>query len=344
MPTFSLLQQRPTEYSRQWHKAQLVTPDGDTLAAEIRGRGHSTFAQPKHPYALRLSSRQSLLTLPANRRYVMLANFFDHSLLRNALALEAAKQTSLADCTPLYGLFSLNVDGVNQGVYTLTQTVAQTTGADSLLKLDRYHWDEQRAKSAPLDTIPANAKIDSLSFADYYILMELCMNAEPCGPRSVYMRLTPEGVLKAGPVWDFDMAFNTVGIDNGGDLRPERFRNARQLPPFLQGKTITWLSPDSSLYCAEAPIFSSLLTDANFRSLVSRRWHELRPKFNELRHYIRSAARRIRSVADSDQQHWNSLDKARFDPSTTWDTAVSHLQNLYMRRLKALDALLKIHN
>lgn len=117
LPTFSLLQQEPTGYSRQWHMAQLITPDGDTLAAEIRGRGHSTFAQPKHPYALRLNSRRPLLTLPANRRYVMLANFFDHSLLRNALALETAKQTSLADCTPLYSLVSLNVNGINQGIF-----------------------------------------------------------------------------------------------------------------------------------------------------------------------------------------------------------------------------------
>lgn len=326
-------------YNRQWQAALWII-GGDTLQVEVKGRGHSTFAQPKHPFDLRFVTKQSLVGLPAHRHFTLLANFFDHSLLRNALAMEVARQTSLANVVPQWRFITLSTNQKWQGVYWLCEGQrSKVSKSDSLLKLDVYHWQAQQQKGLPLDTLPRVAHIDSVSFADWWIIHELCMNAEPNGPRSCYVRVGAKGELKAGPVWDFDMAFNELGVDNGGDLRPLKFKTMRQLPAFLQGKTIRWFGVDS-LYASHSQIISPLLRNAHFKQLVATRWQLLRPRFVQLSSQLSEWKRQLKHVAVRDQQQWNTAEPARFDPSTTWPKAVSRLQKVYQQRLQALDALL----
>ena len=336
----SMLRPASFTYDRHWQPATLIAGT-DTLTTHIRGRGHSTFRQPKHPYAVKLPKPQPLAGLPAHRNFILLANFFDHSLLRNALALEAARRTSLADVTPRWHFVKLTTDGQPQGLYLLTERVKDLIPqTDSLLQLDVYRWQEQREAHQPIDSLPAGIRTDTLSLIDWWLIHEVCMNAEPCGPRSCYFRITSDSVLKAGPAWDFDMAFNELGIDNGGDLRPSRFRHAATLPPFLQGKTITWLTVDS-LYCLRSPILRPYISDPHFRALAARRWHQLRPHFRRLLPLLSCWSRTIRPYAEADQQRWNALEPARFDPSTSWRESVNHLHRTFRLRIKALDGIMK---
>lgn len=326
-------------YNRQWQTARWVMRN-DTFAIEVKGRGHSTFRQPKHPYDLRFASKQSLAELPAHHHFTLLANFFDHSLLRNALAMEVARQTSLANITPQWRFLSLHVAGEWQGVYWLSERQkSKVPDTDSLLKLDVYHWQMQQQRGLPLDTLPQFASIDSVSFADWWIIHELCMNAEPNGPRSCYVRMSRNGELKAGPVWDFDMAFNELGVDDEGDLRPLKFKTMRQLPPFLQGKTIRWLNINS-LYADHSLIINDLVQDVRFRQLVVNRWRLLRPRFVQLASQLNTWQCQLKRLGKRDQRQWNELEPARFDASTTWTEAVKRLKQVYQQRIKALDKLL----
>jgi hypothetical protein len=54
---------------------------------EIKGHGHSTWAMPKKPYKIKLDSKSALLGMPAQKNWVLLANYDDKSLLRNAASL-----------------------------------------------------------------------------------------------------------------------------------------------------------------------------------------------------------------------------------------------------------------
>src|SRR5690606_8703944 len=56
-------------------------------STEIRGRGNSTWGQPKKPYRLRLTTKASILGSPEARNGVLLENSFDPSLLCYALAM-----------------------------------------------------------------------------------------------------------------------------------------------------------------------------------------------------------------------------------------------------------------
>ena len=339
VPSVSILTPDSFAYNRQWQSGLWIVGD-DTISVELKGRGHSTFNQPKHPYAVRFPRKWALPSMEKHKHWVLLANFFDHSLMRNALAMEVAKQTSLKDITPEGRFISLTTNGKWQGVYWMSERVKDKVAeGDSLLKLDAYHWQEQNARHMPTDSLPHSIPADTLSLVDWWLVHELCMNAEPNGPRSCYFRITPSGSLQAGPAWDFDMAFNEVGVDNGGDLRPTKFKGTTALPPFLKGKTICWLTADS-LYLSNCALLRSLCQDRRFLEVAQKRWRKLRPKMKHIASLIPAYAHLLQEQGPADQSLWNTKEPARFDNSSTWSEAVSKLQSTFKRRLKSMGKLL----
>ena len=61
---------------------------GDIVEAgvNIKGRGNSTWALPQKPYRLKFNEKVSLLDEPADKSWVLLANYYDKTQLRNQLA------------------------------------------------------------------------------------------------------------------------------------------------------------------------------------------------------------------------------------------------------------------
>lgn len=62
----------------------------------IRLRGNSTQKFPKKPFAIKLASKASVLHMPKHKRWVLLANWMDRTMLRNAVALEIAHRVDSA--------------------------------------------------------------------------------------------------------------------------------------------------------------------------------------------------------------------------------------------------------
>ena len=71
-----------------------VVYQSDSL--KIKGRGNTTWqVYPKKPYALKLHPKANLIGTGKTSRWVLLANWMDRTLLRNQVAFEAARRTSL---------------------------------------------------------------------------------------------------------------------------------------------------------------------------------------------------------------------------------------------------------
>lgn len=325
--------------------------------AKLEGRGHSTSDKPKKPYNIKLDKQESFFGLPARDRWVLLANFFDHSLMRNALGQEIARQTSLAPTSPQGRFVRVVVGEENQGLYYMSERVLDMVDDETvLLEFDAYALNEDeytfrthsglpvsvrkpKKLSTPLfeavqelvnraDANPIN-HIDFDTFADYYLVEELCQNAELNGPRSCFMYFLPDGRLAVGPVWDFDLAFISVGVDQGNDLRPLRKAH-------MPG--VRLLTADS-LYNRQALWYDRLLQDSSFVTHVKGRWQQLKPRFEGLTTYMDSLDNLIRPVAILDQQQWNHLEPARFDTCTTYPSAFATLKATYKERLVKLDSL-----
>lgn len=348
------------------------TVDYQTDDARVKARGNSSFNKPKKPLALKFKEPVSVLGMTANRKWILIANFMDHSLLRNALALAAARQTSMA-WNPDWRLVNVVENGTYVGCYLMTEEIRTgrewvDTDLDNgfLVELDEYPSDkyrfETRVRKLPVNVCypkkPSRERVDSIqkmlndiedalyhggtslqavydkyinldTYADYYIVYELCMNAEPNGPRSCYMFLGRDGKLNAGPVWDFDLAFENMGLDRGGDIRPERFHL----------KDVRNLTVDS-LYDSRALWYDRLLADKSFRNRLSERWAELRPKFVSLADSLGAWGLLVGPSALADQQMWGDKDPARFDNTGSFEASLAHLRKTYLRRIEVLDKLL----
>lgn len=69
--------------------------NGDELLSSsggIRLRGNGTRYMEKSPYDLKLDSKASVLGMPKDKRWVLLANYFDRTSLRNDVGLEIARR------------------------------------------------------------------------------------------------------------------------------------------------------------------------------------------------------------------------------------------------------------
>lgn len=59
-----------------------------TCGARLRGNTSQDY--PKKPFAIKLTSKKSILGMPSHKRWVLLANWLDHSMIRNTVAFDIA--------------------------------------------------------------------------------------------------------------------------------------------------------------------------------------------------------------------------------------------------------------
>ena len=90
-------------------------------ATEIRGRGNSTWSQPKKPYRLKLDKKTDLLGMGKSKHWVLLANYLDESLQRNALAYNLSGSMGIEQMATVFVDVVLNGDFV--GNYQLCENI-----------------------------------------------------------------------------------------------------------------------------------------------------------------------------------------------------------------------------
>lgn len=93
----------------------------------ISGHGNSTWYPDKKPYTLTLSRPASLLEGSAGKKWILLANYYDQTHMRNFFAHDLANSQS-SIWSPKMQFVSLYVDGVYNGLYQLAEKVE--TGAE----------------------------------------------------------------------------------------------------------------------------------------------------------------------------------------------------------------------
>ena len=136
----------------------------DTNLSQIKGRGNSTWdlseEDPKHekrPYNIKLEQATPVLGMPAARKYRLLANVWDDSLLKNTVSLWLAQQLGTfgaLECRQV----DLYINGDYRGNYLLTESIEAGTE-----KIPIHDTDELNAlANAPADvkTFPLRSGTD----------------------------------------------------------------------------------------------------------------------------------------------------------------------------------------
>jgi len=95
---------------------------------KIRGRGHSTWGiHPKKPYQLKFDEKTEVFGMPADKKWIFLAEHSDKTLMRNSLAFEMGYISNL-DWTPQCVYSEVFINEEYNGTYNICQKVE--TGSD----------------------------------------------------------------------------------------------------------------------------------------------------------------------------------------------------------------------
>ena len=104
-----------------------VTKDNIT----IKGRGNSTWAWTKKPYQIEFDEETKLFGLGVSKKYILLANYVDESLLRTDIAFYIANKLDM-QYAPKGTWVNLYIDDQYLGVYYITNKIEISAGSVDL--------------------------------------------------------------------------------------------------------------------------------------------------------------------------------------------------------------------
>ena len=323
----------------------------------MRGRGNSTWYNPKKPYALKLNEDAEILGMPSHKRWVLLANYMDRTLLRNHMAFKIGEAAGLV-YTPRGQFVELVLNGKHIGNYYLCEQIKigenrvnihEISAEDStatggfLLELDK-NFDEDhkftsRYKKMPFmiqapenEVITAAHKayienyindyeydliynlstkkyldyIDINSFIDYWLAVELTMNFESSHPKSVFMYKDKDGVLCAGPMWDYDWG--------------------------------SFLPTNTQQYCIKNTLYyPNLFRSYYFVQQIKDRWQIAKPRFEAVIDVFQQEADKLRNSDKMNISLWPIASRVNGDETMTFDEAVASMKQAYVDKLQWLD-------
>ena len=156
-------------------KISVYYPDGtvnvDHALCGVRLRGNTTQEYPKKPFAIKLTSKASVLGMPEHKRWVLLANWLDHSMIRNTVAFDiahaiesavAVKSNNLAQGIP-WNVHGYNVELVVDGHYVGNYYLCEQ------IKIDGNRLNIKK---------PYDAEDNPAAFADCGYLLEFDMKED----------------------------------------------------------------------------------------------------------------------------------------------------------------------
>lgn len=112
--------------AREGGRMVLFTEEGELdysgSVDSIGGRGISSWTNSKKPYNLKLTKRADLLGMGSARKWVLTANAFDKTNLRNQIVFDMAEQMGLA-ATPERRYVDLYLNGEYAGLYLLSEKI-----------------------------------------------------------------------------------------------------------------------------------------------------------------------------------------------------------------------------
>ncbi|MBO5954362.1 MAG: CotH kinase family protein [Clostridia bacterium] len=349
----------------------------------IRLRGNSTMKARKQPYRIKFDEKQSFFDLKANKSWVLLADYYDQSYIRNYAAFTLAKEfegmdiKEEQDFVPTPHHVALIINNEFKGLYVLCEQMDEKKGRANvdedfdvavdkefpfLVEMDYFAYQEgktgvdnfyvesvdnhveikfpeaeERGATATSDvvydyiyeyinavftTLKTNEKVevsfrenpvgltdlvDLKSAADYYLINEIMLNADSVA-KSIYLHKTKDGLMKFGPVWDFDFSTATT---------------------FELPYNKSYIEDANKIYIAKySAIFKYLIQNEDFYNLVASRYNAKNSAIINTYSHLKDYKSVISPVAKIDAKMWHGM-TGEFQFDMQYDYARLFLMDRY---------------
>lgn len=90
---------------------------------QMKGRGNMSWSFPKKSYSLKLSKKKEVLGMPRHKRWCLISNWLDRTMMRNAVAFKISSMMPSLDYTPRGRYVELFVNGIHRGNYFLCEQI-----------------------------------------------------------------------------------------------------------------------------------------------------------------------------------------------------------------------------
>lgn len=337
----------------------------------VKGRGNTTWKEcPKKPYSLKLDSKGSLLGMAKHKRWCLLANYLDRTLLRNAVAFEIAKCTSL-EWTPSGQFVELVFNGVHRGNYFLCEQIKvdknrvniteldpEATEGDAItggyiMELDTYYDEVNKFKSAYYNLPYMFKDPDEVNPAQFAYLEDYINKMES--------RLKDDTFFNAGEYKEYLDLKSFADYWIVCELTRNREVNhpkSTYMSKDLLGKIkagpvwdFDWetFTPFSKLsnYEINGIYYSRLMQDPEFKAMVKERWNAMKPQLLTIPDKIEALSKEIEvseavnwsmwSITKNSSWNWRNING---DIWKTFPDAVSKMENAYTAKLNWMDNLI----
>ncbi len=128
----------------------------------IRGRGNSTWMVDKKPYKMKLQSKADLLGMGKSKHWVLLANYYDVSLLRNKMTYWVGNALGM-EFTPQSVFVNVVMNGKYLGSYYLCE---QVRVGSSVVDIDDLEKDDTTKAATDEPTISGGYLLGMCSYGD----------------------------------------------------------------------------------------------------------------------------------------------------------------------------------
>jgi hypothetical protein len=325
---------------------------------EIKGRGNNTWGNSKKPYVLKLINESSILSMNSEKKWVLLANASDRTLLRNKVSFEIAKQTSIA-WTPDSRFVNVILNGRFIGNYLICEQIKISTNRVNITQMSYDETSNQGIKGG------------------YLIEMDRFFN-EPTKFRSQYANLP---VLIKEPEYLNSYQFNyiqnyinTLEASLYGDISSGDYLDYIDINSFvdwwivyestvnldanLPGSCYMHKDNGGKLYAGPVWDFDlttfkastnfhimnkcmwypKLFSDPFFKQIAKQRWELLKPNLISVINYIDMQKNYIQNSAITNWEIWTINSGSNQDETLPWTEAVERMKTNYTNRLNWLDA------
>jgi spore coat protein CotH len=334
----------------------------------IKGRGNSTWSYPKKPYAVKFDKKQSILGMPKDKSWVLLANWMDRTVMRNAVAFEIAKRTKALAWTPNGDFVEVVLNGKFLGNYYLCEKIkissdrvniteidntknVITEGDDLtggyLVELDTYYDETYKFKTATKE-LPVNFKSPDEDVPDEQIsyLQNYFNNIESI----LYSDDFPTNTGNYEDLIDVDSFIDWWFVheltENAEPNHPKSsYMHKDKLGKLIAGPVwdfdwATYIPGRTTFKIAGAIWYDGLFKDPVFVSRIKEKWSESKSDFESVVNFIDTESVRIKESAEYNCELWPITQNINGDETLDYLSAVTRLRAAYVERIGVLDKLI----
>lgn len=327
----------------------------------MKGRGNSTWGYPKKPYALKLDSKSKILGMKKHKRWCLLANWMDRTMMRNAVAFEISRKTGL-DWTPNGVFVELVFNGKHVGNYWLCEQIKVDENRVNVAELDPdategdgvtggyifeldVNYDEMYKFRSSIYNLPWQFKdpdeVNPQQFA--YVQQYVNDMEDALSDNSRFASRDFEEYMDLASFVDWWLVHELSMNGEPGHPKSSymnKDKNGKiKAGPVWDFDWGTFIPQSQYGYTIKGAIYyGRLFQDAGFKQLVKERWTLLKPNFEKIPQFIDEKKAELEESDKINSVMWPIGGATNGDENLSFEEAVERLKTAYQGKLDWLDS------